>query len=136
MIKFQKWITRQDLRNNTDMTYVFDDNVYRKGLGGQAKEMRGEANAFGIVTKRSPGMEDSDFFSDESKDDWKVLLDDLDKLGELEESGRILVFPSDGLGTGLSQLPKRATKLYERLYETVTEMNDGWEIPWEKPHVH
>jgi hypothetical protein len=51
---FQEWITRKDLRENPDKRYVFGDNVERRGYGGQAKEMRGEPNAIGVVTKWAP----------------------------------------------------------------------------------
>ena len=54
MIIYQDWITRQDLLDNPDRIYLFGDNVQRQGFGGQAKEMRGEPNAIGIITKKKP----------------------------------------------------------------------------------
>ncbi|MEC7290450.1 MAG: hypothetical protein VXW22_10215, partial [Pseudomonadota bacterium] len=51
----QHRIYRQDLRANPGTIYVFGDNTERVGLGGQAKEMRGEPNARGIATLWSPG---------------------------------------------------------------------------------
>jgi hypothetical protein len=50
-IIYQKFIRRQDLRNNRDKFYVFGDNMQRIGYGGQARDMRGEPNAIGAVTK-------------------------------------------------------------------------------------
>ena len=42
----QKMIYRQDLGENTDILYVFGDNLERYGYGGQAKEMHySECNA-------------------------------------------------------------------------------------------
>ena len=53
-IKYQKWIERSDLQNNPEDVYIFGDNYARQGLCGQAKAMRGEPNALGIATKRTP----------------------------------------------------------------------------------
>lgn len=40
-----KIITRDKIKENLEVLYLFGDNIIRKGLGGQAKEMRGEDNA-------------------------------------------------------------------------------------------
>lgn len=60
----QTRIYRADLAMNPKVLYVFGDNLERKGFGGQAYEMRGEPNAFGIATKRlaSHYFPDSYFF--------------------------------------------------------------------------
>ena len=49
---FMSSITREFVRNHPDFIFVFGDNLAKKGLGGQAREMRGEPNAVGIATKR------------------------------------------------------------------------------------
>ncbi|SDK47143.1 hypothetical protein [Bradyrhizobium ottawaense] len=61
-VVFQNWITRNDLLDNRDKMYVFGDNVQRTGFAGQAKEMRGEPNAIGVVTKWAPSMQPTAFF--------------------------------------------------------------------------
>jgi hypothetical protein len=48
-------IYRRDLRANPESLYLFGDNTKRVGIGGQAREMRGEPNAVGIATKNAPG---------------------------------------------------------------------------------
>jgi hypothetical protein len=58
----QKWITRDDLRANPNVLYLFGDNERREGLGGQAKEMRGEPNAIGVRTKASPSKHETAFW--------------------------------------------------------------------------
>ncbi len=58
MIIFQKFIYREDLKNNQGVIYLFGDNDMRRGRGGQAKEMRGEPNSIGIRVKKSPGTGD------------------------------------------------------------------------------
>ena len=138
-IKFQKWITRQDLRNNPDTYYVFGDNVMRIGLGGQAREMRGEPNAIGVVTKWAPGMEESDFFNDnDHKEFAPFIIADINAIFELYKTGHTIVFPSDGLGTGLSMLPTKAPRCYWALYSIVQMLymySEGGIIPWQKPTI-
>lgn len=119
----QKFIFRSDLRANPDVLYLFGDNYRRVGLGGQAKEMRGEPNAVGIATKWEPTMEPSAFFSDaEFGQVVKILQKDFKrafKHFDAKNSSGIIVIPEDGLGTGLSQLPDRAPRIYQFLEDTL-----------------
>lgn len=110
-IAFQRWITRNDLRDNRDKMYVFGDNVQRSGFAGQAKEMRGEPNAIGIVTKWAPSMHPRAFFDDTAA--CKVLVErDLNRIDQLLEAGKTVIVPADGIGTGLSRLPRHAPNLH------------------------
>lgn len=47
---FQNTIRRAHLRANPKNLYLFGDNEQRRGLGGLARECRGEPNAVGIAT--------------------------------------------------------------------------------------
>src|ERR1700733_11175761 len=67
-ILYQKMIDRDDLKRNTSVLYLFGDNERRTGMGGQAAAMRGEPNAVGIRTKRAPGRDEADFWSDKTFD--------------------------------------------------------------------
>ncbi len=112
-IEYQKYIRRADLQANPDKVYIFGDNVERVGLGGQAREMRGEPNAFGIATKWSPDR----CFSDA---DYAAVLpiwtaDFMFLTSNLIDFCKTLVIPRDGIGTGLADLPTKAPKLYRRL---------------------
>jgi len=107
---YQKFIRRQDLRDNRDRFYVFGDNVQRVGYGGQAREMRGEPNAIGVATKWAPSN-DSNAFFDDGMDCFHQVWDDLAKVGFLLAEGKTVVVPEDGIGTGLAQLPRRAPKI-------------------------
>jgi hypothetical protein len=109
-IETKTWITRQDLRDNRDKIYVFGDNVQRSGLGGQAKEMRGEPNALGVVTKWSPSMSARALFDDTCA--CKMMVErDLLRVQQALDYGRTVVVPADGIGTGLSRLSKYAPNL-------------------------
>lgn len=108
----QRFIHRDDLRDNRDVLYVFGDNMQKFGLGGQAKNMRGEPNAVGIPTKWAPHMHAHAFFND--KDDLSEPLqrvrDEFVKLRQHLAKGGIVVLPSDGIGVGLARLNITAPK--------------------------
>ena len=112
-MRYEKYITRKMLRGNPNTLFVFGDNLARKGLGGQAREMRGEPNAVGIPTKNFPGMNPDDFFADHDFDkvsavygrEFVVLINHILKGGEV-------VWPKDGIGTGLADLPNKAPRIW------------------------
>lgn len=108
-------ISREFVRLHPKDVFLFGDNLERRGLGGQAAEMRGEPNAVGIPTKRSPAMTPDAFFSDDMPDYAEVVrkidacLRHASGLAVLL-GGRIIV-PA-GLGQGLAELPRRAPRLW------------------------
>lgn len=117
---FQKWISRVDLKANPNVLYVFGDNMERAGLGGQAKEMRGEHNAIGIATKWAPNMNEDAFFKDS---DFDIVKDQIDlDFTRLEDHDGVVVIPLDGLGTGLSELPIRAPKIYAYINQKIRNL--------------
>lgn len=121
----QHRIYRCDLQNNPEVLYLFGDNWKQVGLGGQAKEMRGEPNAFGIATKFAPGNLDEDFFKD------ALLMTILPRMNEELiyvaaelKKDRLVVLPSDGLGTGLSELPTRAPIINSILVRSIQSLKE------------
>lgn len=117
-MKRLKIITRSMLRENPDTLFVFGDNMIGKGFGGQAKEMRGEPNAVGIPTKLFPGMSEVDFFRDDNFEAAKIKIDAafVRLFAHISHGGEI-VWPADGIGTGLAQLPSRAPKIWKLIEE-------------------
>lgn len=114
MIIYQKRIYREDLKANPGVLYVFGDNVARSGYGGQAKEMRGEKNACGVSTKWTPSNWEAAYFSDSDFVRAKqIIYEDCLRIREYLETGRTVIVPLDGIGTGLSELPTRAPKIYK-----------------------
>lgn len=114
MIEYRKFITRQMLRSETNKLFVFGDNLQRKGLGGQAKEMRGEPNAVGIPTKWAPSMDEDAFLVDTDLGIWEYCSQyDRARLLAHHANGGIIVWPEDGIGTGLAQLPQRSPLIWE-----------------------
>jgi hypothetical protein len=108
-------ILRGDVRRHPDKTYLFGDNAVYRGMGGMAREMRGEVNAVGVPTKWTPSMNDAAFFSD---DDESGLPQDLMEAAicDAESRGLPIVVPS-GIGRGLAQMPQRCPRLYKWLCE-------------------
>lgn len=121
--RFQKWITRDDLRANRKTMYLFGDNCLRLGYGGQAKEMRDEPNACGIRTKKAPGMNPDSFFSDvEFQQNRDMIMNDLNPVWNHIQSGGDVVCPMDGLGTGLSNLVNVAPRTAKFLEDCIANL--------------
>lgn len=114
MLTRVKHITRAMLRAEPDTLFVFGDNMQRRGLGGQAREMRGEPNAVGIPTKRAPSMLFDAFFDDS---DLPKALPEIEaafrRLREHAMTGGKIVWPADGIGTGMAELAKRAPLIWK-----------------------
>lgn len=112
---YKKRISREDIQSTFPThIYLFGDNMRRVGMGGQAYSMRGEPNSFGVPTKWAPDSRESSYFSDgdfpgpvERAIDFPINL----AFAWLLKGGKAVV-PTDGLGTGLSELPTRAPQIY------------------------
>lgn len=115
---YKKFITRQDLKDNPNWLFVFGDNIVGQGYGGQARQMRGEQNAVGIPTKYNPNMHPHSFF-DNTHDDleywWKKSKPITEKLKDHHDRGGIIIWPLDGIGTGLAKLDKCAPLILEAI---------------------
>jgi hypothetical protein len=118
----EEWFSVAQCRKNPNKLYVFGDNLARVGIGGQAC-IRKEPNTFGIATKRLPSMSWDAFFS-EKKDEIAAVYQDIDRLQQVLECGKYdtVVFPKDGLGTGLSRMPLKSPKLYKELNERLSKV--------------
>lgn len=113
------WLTAAICRKNPCVTYVFGDNSERWGRGGQAR-IRGEPNAYGIVTKLAPYQYMSDEWLGEMQ---RVYEADLRAL----LARPIVAWPADGIGTGRAQLETRAPLVWAelgRLYEQLRSASE------------
>lgn len=119
MLRTVRFITREMLRSEPGTLFVFGDNMIGRGFGGQAKAMRGEPNAVGIPTKLLPGMRSADFFRDEDFERAKPKIDAaFVRLFSHAALGGDIVWPEDGIGTGLAQLAARAPKIWKLIEES------------------
>lgn len=125
-IERMRLISREYVRANRDKLFVFGDNLERRGFGGQARAMRGEPNAIGVPTKKSPSYEDAAFFTDEEFEQNKVAIDRA--FAEIAQRAasfeiQVIVIPSNGLGTGRAQLQSRAPRTFAYLQSRLAELN-------------
>lgn len=132
IIFYKQRITRSDLRSTPIAEFVFGDNVARVGFGGQSGEMRGEPNAIGIPTMRSPGTLEREYFSDSNENDRNAMTGSLTSIISALDDCRVIYVPSKGLGTGHSELRTRAPRLYAELFYFFNRMSDRT-CPWERP---
>lgn len=117
-IRYERHITRDMLRGEPETLFVFGDNLRRAGLGGQAKEMRGEPNAIGIPTKREPSMHPVAFFQDGDLDAYlDARAHDLYRLVRHLRDGGTIVMPAEGIGTGRARLHQTAPAVWRQLQE-------------------
>lgn len=113
-VLFQKVILREDARRNRDVLYVFGDNLVRKGFFGQAKELRREPNAVGIRTKYTP----TQYFAEapaETIAQNRMIDEDMKRLFSHVKNGGIVIWPSDGVGSGAARLQIEAPSTFEHL---------------------
>jgi hypothetical protein len=120
-IERRDWITRAMMRGEPDTLFVFGDNFAHVGFGGQAREMRGEPNAIGLPTKRSPSKFMIDMDVHRVK---RETHDDINTLKWHLENGGIVVWPKDGIGTGLANLHWHAP-VVERFYADLLNELEG-----------
>lgn len=99
--------------------FVFGDNLIRRGKRGQAV-IRDCANSYGIPTKRLPSMKEDAFFSDKD-DEMDAVESAIIFLLYKRNNGFNVVFPTDGLGTGLAKLEEKSPEIYKRMNEMIRE---------------
>lgn len=118
-LRTAKFITRAMVRAAPDTLFVFGDNIAEMGFAGQAKAMRGEPNAIGIPTKWYPAMTETAFFKDADlpKVEGQIVAQ-FKLLAQHIVRGGDVVWPEDGIGTGLAQLDKRAPRIFDLIAST------------------
>ena len=110
--------TDADVKANPNKIYVFGDNTERTGTGGQA-QIRNNPNAMGIATKLAPSMNESAFMTDKDFAKNKAVIDG--DIAKIKATGKIVIFPKDGLGTGLAKLKEKAPQTYAYLKQRLLE---------------
>lgn len=118
-ISFEKRFNMKLCNENPNSIYVFGDNLLKKGKGGQAV-IRDCENAFGIPTKRLPSMNSESFFSDKDEE-LEAVKSSLRDLYKLLLSGKHIVFPIDGLGTGLADMQNKSPKVFNAMNDIIKQ---------------
>lgn len=116
--RFDGIITRAEVQSNPKTLYLFGDNDIRKGLGGQAKEMRGEPNTVGISTKKYPSNDNTSFKTDLELDvNKRIITEDINKAITEWLTGNYENAIIPRIGVGLANLPKNAPLTWKFLNE-------------------
>ncbi len=116
MLVYVKYYSRAMIRNHPECLFVFGDNLARVGLRGQAHAARGEPNAVGIATKIVPSNAPNAFLKDSMLEEWREAEKaNFEQLRRFGDTGGIIVWPIEGIGTGLAQLQKHAPLLFDEI---------------------
>lgn len=118
----KEYFTVNECIKNPKSLYIFGDNAVNYGKGGQAI-IRDCPNAFGIPTKMFPTMTIEAFFMD-TPESFKYVLTKVEELNDIFKSNKYdyIVFPIDGLGTGLARMPYYAPKLFKQLCDDLYKL--------------
>ncbi len=97
----QTWITREDLRANPDIIYVYGDNVAREGQRGLARQMRHEPNAHAVSISWGP-------FEPFSLSAFEAAANkiDADLVALRDRQPRLVIWPLTGLVPEFQTMPE------------------------------
>ena len=112
--------TPELLRKYPNITFIFGDNLSRTGNGGQAI-IRNESNALGLASKRTPDHSPTAYMTG-TPTDYDAVNADLSRIEELALSGKQLVFPAAGIGTGLARLQITAPDLLAYIDSEISKL--------------
>lgn len=117
-------VTREYIKANRGTLFVFGDNDLRTGLGGMAKECRGESNTRGIRTKKKPSTTpDSYYTDDEFNENCRKIDEDIRSIiSYFDTCTYIRVFIPNRIGGGLAKLDKSAPRTYEYLCNAILKL--------------
>ena len=114
-VKQKEWYSVEQCESDVKTLFVFGDNLAGFGDGGQA-QVRPCVNSIGIPTKRLPAMTEDSFFSDQV-DELVAVTEAIAKVKQEYMTGGYtkLVFPADGLGTGLARMDTKSPEVYNKM---------------------
>jgi hypothetical protein len=120
--------TRQDVANQTSKVFLFGDNTNDRVNTHYVPTMtqaviRGLNNAIGIDTKKNRGTSEDSYFTDEDFDTFKSQVDEA--IQKAIDSGKTIVIPEGGIGTGKAQLKERAPKLFSYLQDKLNALRES-----------
>ena len=118
----------QMCRKNRNCLFIFGDNEEKWGNGGQAI-IRDEPNSFGIPTKKRPFQTPDSYWNDFEYERNRKIIDKYFGFLECEiRKGKYkyIIFPKDGLGTGLAALPKKAPRTFQYLNNRIKSLMDEY----------
>lgn len=124
---FKGFWKREEVAKQTNKVFLFGDNtndrVNTKYIPSSTQAViRGLVNAIGIDTKKDRGIGSSSYLKDSDFNEFKKHLDAQIQLAK--NSGKIIVIPEDGIGTGKAMLKEKAPKLFKYLQQELNKLKD------------
>lgn len=127
---FKGFWTRKFVESQKDKVFLFGDNTADKRTAytptSTQAVIRGLPNAIGISTKRDRGTNETSYLNDSLFDAFKKHLDE--QIQKAKDSGKTIVIPADGIGTGKAELEKRAPRIFAYLQEQLNKLISGSKI--------
>jgi hypothetical protein len=110
-----------DCNKAPNALFLFGDNDVSQGTGGQAV-IRYCPNAMGIPTKKYPDYKQSSYYTDaEYEQNCENISNAINGIIDRSVDYKEIIFPYDGFGTGLANLPERAPKTFKFLETMIDE---------------
>ena len=125
-----KFWTRESVAAQPDKIFLFGDNFAdaKTGYVPSATQavIRGLPNAIGISTKFNRRTNTDSFMDDSTYEEFKEHVDkQIETAIELaEETGKTIIVPENGIGTGKAQLEKRAPKSFAYLKQELDKLKN------------
>lgn len=114
---FKGFWTRNEVAEQTDKVFLFgdntDDRIVKYVPSSTQAVIRGLPNAIGIDTKNNRKENENSYLNDSDFDRFKLQVDNAIK--QAKETGKTIVIPADGIGTGKAMLQEKAPKLFAYL---------------------
>jgi len=122
---FKGFWTRDKVAKQPDKVFLFGDNtndrVNTKYVPSSTQAViRGLPNAIGIDTKKDRGTSNSSYFTDNDFPQFKQQVDEA--IQKAKDSGKTIVIPEDGIGTGKAMLKEKAPKLFKYLQQELNKL--------------
>jgi hypothetical protein len=123
--------TREEVAKQTDKVFLFGDNtedrLKTKYIPTSTQAViRGLPNAIGIDTKKNRGADENSYFTDADFEQFKKQVDEA--IQKAKNSGKIIVIPAGGIGTGKAMLKEKAPKLFDYLQQELNKLKGIDEI--------
>lgn len=119
--------TREEINKQKDKVFLFGDNTEDRLKNDfypskTQAVIRGLDNAIGIDTKKNRRENADSFFTNDDFDVFKARVDEA--IQEAIASGKTIVLPKAGIGTGKADLANKASKLFNYLNEKLQELKN------------
>jgi hypothetical protein len=128
VIIYQNLYNRDVISKEIDKVFLFGDNTYDRTVSKHIPTstqavIRGLSNAIGIDTKKTRYTDHTAYLSDNDFEWFKTHVDT--QIKEAIDSGKTIVIPSAGIGTGKSKLKEKAPICFDYLSKKLNILLNG-----------